>query len=52
MAVGAELTIQPCIFNPIKEYMHMLTLLGEWLGPYVMTENIYLLVMVKLFSFQ
>lgn len=30
----------------------MLILLGEWLGPYIMAENIYLLVMVKLFSLQ
>lgn len=39
MAVGAQLTIQPCIFNPIKEYMHMLTLLGEQLNAYIMTKK-------------
>lgn len=52
MTVEVELTIQSYIFIPIKEYMHMLTLLGEQLAPYIMTENIYLLVMENLFSFQ
>lgn len=36
----------------MKEYMNMLTLLGEQLALYIMTENIYLLVMENLFSFQ